>query len=71
MARIPHKRIASAISLARQAIDNPHKITDEDFERLGSLFDKEEISTLCSFIAFVSGANKFGIIVGLSTEDLK
>ena len=45
-------------------------IADEDFEKLNSLFNREELSTLCSFIAFISGANKFGIIVGLSTEDL-
>jgi hypothetical protein len=34
------------------------------------LFNREELSTLCSFIAFISGANKFSIIVGLSKEDL-
>ena len=64
------KRIAAAVSLARLSIENPHKIADEDFEKLNSLFNREELSTLCSFIAFISGANKFGIIVGLSTEDL-
>jgi len=63
------KRIAAAVSLARQSIENPHKIVDEDFEKLKLLFSSEELSTLCSFIAFISGANKFGIIVGLSKED--
>jgi len=63
------KRIAAAVSLARQSIVNPHKIVDEDFEKLKLLFSSEELSTLCSFIAFISGANKFGIIVGLSKED--
>lgn len=64
-------RIAAAMSLAKQAIENPHKISNEDFEEVSSLFTTEEISTLCSFIAFISGANKFGIVVGLSLEDLK
>ena len=63
------KRIAAAVSLARVSIKNPHEIEDEDFEELNLLFNKEELSTLCSFIAFISGANKFGIIVGLSKED--
>ena len=53
------------------SIENPHEIEDEDFEKLNSLFSKEELSTLCSFIAFISGANKFGIIVGLSKRDLQ
>ena len=64
------KRIAAAVSLASLSIENPHKIVDEDFKKLNSLFNREELSTLCSFIAFISGANKFSIIVGLSTEDL-
>jgi alkylhydroperoxidase family enzyme len=65
------KRTAAAMALAKKAISNPHKITDEDFKELNLLFNLEEISALCSFIAFVSGANKFGIITGLSTKDLK
>ena len=63
------KRIAAAVTLARVSIKNPHEIEDVIFEKLNSLFNKEELSTLCSFIAFISGANKFGIIVGLSKND--
>ena len=66
-----NKRIAAAMSLANQAIEDPHKISNEDFNTLSSLFTTEELSTLCSFIAFISGANKFGVIVGLSPNDLK
>ena len=29
------KRIAAAVSLARLSIENPHKIVDEDFKKLG------------------------------------
>lgn len=65
-----NKRIAAAMSLTKQAIENPHKISDDDFDTLNSLFSTEELSTLCSFIAFISGANKFGVIVGLSPSDL-
>ena len=64
------KRINAAMSLAKKSIENPHEITDEDFELLNKLFNQEELSTLCSFIAFISVANKFGIIVGLSKKDL-
>ena len=64
------KRIAAAVTLARVSINNPHEIEDVIFEKLNSLFNKEELSTLCSFIAFISGANKFGIIVGLTKNDL-
>tara|TARA_Y100001970_G_C14163925_1_gene820163 strand:- start:48 stop:290 length:243 start_codon:yes stop_codon:yes gene_type:complete len=64
------KRIKAAMSLAKKSIENPHQITNEDFDSLNKLFNEEELSTLCSFIAFISGANKFGIIVGLSGEDL-
>ena len=65
------KRIKAAMSLAKKSIENPHKITDKDFELLNKLFNEEELSTLCSFIAFISGANKFGIIVGLSKRDIE
>jgi len=65
-----NKRITAAMSLVKQSIENPHKILDEEFKTLNSLFTKEELATLCSFIAFISGANKFGVIVGLSEEDL-
>ena len=55
------------MSLAKQLIEDPHKISDQNFENMNSLFTVEEIATLCSFIAFISGANKFGVIVGLSS----
>ena len=57
------------MSLARVAIANPHEIKDEMFEELNTLFSTEELSVLCSFIAFISGANKFGVIVGLAEGD--
>ena len=63
------KRISAAVSLAKKSIANPHEITDKDFDNLGLLFNIEELSTLCSFIAFISGAQKFGIIVGLTEKD--
>ena len=62
-------RINAAVSLAKKSIEDPHNITDEDFDYLNTLFNCEELSTLCSFIAFISGANKFGIIVGLTRND--
>lgn len=65
-----NKRIAAATSLAKLSIQDPHKITVNNFDTLNLFFTTEEISTLCSFIAFISGANKFGIIVGLSPNDL-
>lgn len=64
------QRTAAAVSLAQQAIKDPHKISSNDFKILNSLFTTEELSALCSFIAFISGANKFGVIVGLSPSDL-
>jgi len=66
-----NKRIVAAMALAKQAIKDPHKISNDDFNTLNSLFTTEELSTLCSFIAFISGANKFGVIVGLTESDLE
>jgi alkylhydroperoxidase family enzyme len=66
-----NKRIAAAMALAKQAIEDPHKISNDDFDTLNQLFTIDELSTLCSFIGFISGANKFGVIVGLSPKDLK
>lgn len=65
------KRIAAAMALASQSIENPHEISNDTFETLKTLFTTEEISTLCAYIAFISGANKFGIMVGLTPDDLK
>ena len=65
------ERINAAMSLAKKSIENPHKITNKDFELLNKLFNVEELSTLCAFIAFISGANKLGIILGLSKKDLE
>ena len=63
------KRISAAVSLAKKSIANPHEITDRDFDNLRLLFNIEELSTLCSFISFISGAQNFGIIVGLTEKD--
>ena len=56
------KRIEAAVSLARLSIENPHKIDDEDFEKLNSLFNREELSTLCSFIAFIRASTSPGLL---------
>ena len=42
-------RINAAVSLAKKSIEDPHNITDEDFDYLNNLFNCEELSTLCSF----------------------
>ena len=65
------ERTKAAMNLAKKSIDDPHKISEGDFEQLNTLFSTEEISTLCSFIGFIIGANKFSLIVGLSENDFK
>jgi len=57
------------MSLAKQAENDLHKISDGYFGNIRSRFTTEELATLCTFIALISGTEKFGIIVGLSPDE--
>lgn len=65
------KRVTAASSYARKAIEDPHEISDGYFHSLKSLFTTKELTELCTYVAFISGANKLGILLGLSEDDVE
>jgi alkylhydroperoxidase family enzyme len=63
------KRTGVAVDFAKKCIEDHHAVSDDDFARLHALFTDEEIAALCTYIAFIGGANRLGAMFGLSQRD--
>ena len=63
------ERTAAAITLTRKFIKDHGSIADDDFSNIRQVFTEKEISALCTYIAFMAGAVKFGALVGLNSND--
>ena len=65
----PDPKINAALALTKTFVGNHHAITDEDFHVLKAVFTEKEIAALCAFMAFMSAAHKFGVIMDVLPEN--
>ncbi|QAA30457.1 carboxymuconolactone decarboxylase family protein [Clostridium manihotivorum] len=59
------KKLSIAVEFLKTAANNRYKVGEEAFNRLKEVFSDEEISELCSFIAFITACQNFGAMMEL------
>ncbi|MFC4246867.1 carboxymuconolactone decarboxylase family protein [Natribaculum luteum] len=63
------RREELAVRLADQMSEDPHRITDEFFDELRTVFSEEEIVELALFASIEVGLDRFSIALTLDTTD--